>query len=101
MTYVGTGMICPHIVNISTLLGAVLSWGVMWPLIGNLKGEWFPTNLSESDMKGLNGYKATHSLSLSQLFALSMKHEYLEKYFNLGIGTLHGTSLYVLGMSFF
>ncbi|GFS44478.1 YELLOW STRIPE like 3 [Actinidia rufa] len=33
MTYVGTGMICPYIVNISTLLGAVLSWGVMWPLI--------------------------------------------------------------------
>ncbi|KAF7151753.1 hypothetical protein RHSIM_Rhsim02G0251700 [Rhododendron simsii] len=28
MTYVGTGMICPYIVNISTLLGAILSWGV-------------------------------------------------------------------------
>ncbi|XP_057510329.1 metal-nicotianamine transporter YSL1-like [Actinidia eriantha] len=64
MTYVGTGMICPHIVNISTLLGAVLSWGVMWPLIGNLKGEWFPTNLSKSDMKGLNGYKVFLSISL-------------------------------------
>ncbi|PSS11243.1 Metal-nicotianamine transporter like [Actinidia chinensis var. chinensis] len=64
MTYVGTGMICPYIVNISTLLGAVLSWGVMWPLIGNLKGEWFPTNLSESDMKGLNGYKVFLSISL-------------------------------------
>ncbi|XP_057511054.1 metal-nicotianamine transporter YSL1-like [Actinidia eriantha] len=64
MTYVGTGMLCPYIVNISTLLGAVLSWGVMWPLIGNLKGEWFPTNLSESDMKGLNGYKVFLSISL-------------------------------------
>ncbi|CAN4127137.1 unnamed protein product [Withania somnifera] len=42
LTYVGTGMICPHIVNISLLLGAIVSWGVMWPLIAKLKGEWFP-----------------------------------------------------------
>jgi hypothetical protein len=25
-----TGMICPHIVNWSMLLGAILSWGLMW-----------------------------------------------------------------------
>jgi hypothetical protein len=24
------GMICPHIVNWSMLLGAILSWGLMW-----------------------------------------------------------------------
>ncbi|THG12490.1 hypothetical protein TEA_022995 [Camellia sinensis var. sinensis] len=35
MTYVGTGMICSPIVNISTLLGAVISWGIMWPLMGD------------------------------------------------------------------
>lgn len=56
-TYVGAGMICSHLVNISLLLGAVLSWGIMWPLIKELKGEWFPENLSESSMKSLNGYK--------------------------------------------
>ncbi|CAN6228922.1 unnamed protein product, partial [Urochloa humidicola] len=28
-TYVGVGMICSHIVNISILLGAILSWGIM------------------------------------------------------------------------
>ncbi|KAJ6677405.1 OLIGOPEPTIDE TRANSPORTER YGL114W-RELATED [Salix viminalis] len=27
MTYIGAGMICSHIVNLSLLLGAVLSWG--------------------------------------------------------------------------
>ncbi|KAJ9706331.1 hypothetical protein PVL29_001716 [Vitis rotundifolia] len=64
MTYVGTGMICSHLVNLSLLLGAVLSWGLMWPLIGSLKGEWFPRNLSESSMKGLNGYKVFISVSL-------------------------------------
>jgi len=57
MTYLGTGMICPHKVNLSALLGAVLSWGIMWPVLGKLKGEWFPANLPETSMKSLNGYK--------------------------------------------
>ncbi|KAG5229502.1 metal-nicotianamine transporter YSL [Salix suchowensis] len=58
------GMICSHIVNLSLLLGAVLSWGVMWPLIGGLKGEWFPSTLPESSMKSLNGYKVFISIAL-------------------------------------
>ena len=56
-TYVGAGMICSHLVNLSLLLGAVLSWGIMWPLIRGLQGEWFPESLPESSMKSLNGYK--------------------------------------------
>ena len=51
-------MICSHLVNLSLLLGAVLSWGVMWPQIGDQKGKWFPSALPESSMKSLNGYKA-------------------------------------------
>lgn len=51
-------MIVSHLVNLSLLLGAVLSYGIMWPLINKLKGDWFPENLgSEADMKGLYGYK--------------------------------------------
>ncbi|KAM1613719.1 hypothetical protein PS2_002181 [Malus domestica] len=64
MTYIGAGMICSHLVNLSLLLGAILSWGVMWPLIRGLKGEWFPATLSESSMKSLNGYKVFISISL-------------------------------------
>ncbi|CAI9759328.1 unnamed protein product [Fraxinus pennsylvanica] len=64
MTYIGTGMICSHIVNLSLLLGAVLSYGIMWPLIRNLEGEWFPADLPESSMKSLNGYKVFISIAL-------------------------------------
>ncbi|KAJ6387285.1 hypothetical protein OIU78_017074 [Salix suchowensis] len=64
MTYIGAGMICSHLVNLSLLLGAVLSWGLMWPLIGGRKGEWFPSNLPESSMKSLNGYKVFISIAL-------------------------------------
>lgn len=60
MTYVGAGMICSHIVNVSLLIGAVLSWGVMWPLISEKKGDWYPQDIRESSMKSLNGYKVCH-----------------------------------------
>ncbi|KAG8374539.1 hypothetical protein BUALT_Bualt10G0005700 [Buddleja alternifolia] len=64
LTYVGTGMICSHIVNLSLLFGAVLSYGIMWPLIRNLKGDWFPAAIPESSMKSLNGYKVFISIAL-------------------------------------
>lgn len=57
-------MICSHLVNLSLLLGAVLSFGVMYPLVDRLKGHWFPDNLEESNMKGLYGYKVFLSIAL-------------------------------------
>lgn len=57
LTYVGAGMICPYLINASLLLGSILSWGVMWPLIAGLKGDWYPSDLPESSMRSLQGYK--------------------------------------------
>uniref|UniRef100_A0A1J3H6I2 Putative metal-nicotianamine transporter YSL8 n=1 Tax=Noccaea caerulescens TaxID=107243 RepID=A0A1J3H6I2_NOCCA len=56
-TYVGVGMICPYIINISLLLGGILSWGLMWPLIETRKGDWFPSDVDSSSMHGLQAYK--------------------------------------------
>uniref|UniRef100_A0ACD5V3Z8 Uncharacterized protein n=1 Tax=Avena sativa TaxID=4498 RepID=A0ACD5V3Z8_AVESA len=64
LTYVGAGMICSHLVNLSLLLGAILSWGVMWPLISDLKGDWYPSNIPESSMRSLQGYKAFICIAL-------------------------------------
>ncbi|KAL3630039.1 Metal-nicotianamine transporter ysl1 [Castilleja foliolosa] len=64
LTYVGTGMICPHIVNLSLIFGAIISYGIMWPLIRALKGEWFPADMPESSMKSLNGYRVFISIAL-------------------------------------
>ncbi|PON47723.1 Oligopeptide transporter [Parasponia andersonii] len=63
-TYVGVGMICPYIVNISVLLGGILSWGVMWPLIEKRKGDWFPADLKANSMHGLQGYKVFISIAM-------------------------------------
>ena len=50
-------MICPHIVDWSMLLGAVLAYGVMWPAIAREAGTWYPAGLKERDFSGLYGYK--------------------------------------------
>lgn len=52
-------MICPHIVNVSMMLGAILTWGFLWPYIDGKSGDWFPAGLREHDFKGLFGYKVT------------------------------------------
>ncbi|KAI5678307.1 hypothetical protein M9H77_09257 [Catharanthus roseus] len=56
-TYVGVGMICPYMVNVSLLLGAILSWGIMWPLIENQKGNWYSADLPGNSLHGIQGYK--------------------------------------------
>ncbi|KAM0034042.1 putative oligopeptide transporter, OPT superfamily [Helianthus debilis subsp. tardiflorus] len=56
-TYVGVGMICPYLINVSLLVGAILSWGVMWPLINEKKGAWYPADLPDSSLHGLQGYR--------------------------------------------
>ncbi|CAJ2628831.1 unnamed protein product [Trifolium pratense] len=63
-TYVGVGMICPYIINISLLIGGILSWGVMWPLIEDKKGDWYPSDLKQSSLHGLQGYKVFIAISM-------------------------------------
>ncbi|KAL3502237.1 hypothetical protein ACH5RR_036686 [Cinchona calisaya] len=56
-TYVGVGMICPYMVNVSLLLGAILSWGIMWPLIEAKKGTWYSAELPATSLHGIQGYR--------------------------------------------
>lgn len=63
-TYVGVGMICPHIVNCSVMLGAILSWGILWPFISSKAGDWYPDGLGSNDFKGLYGYKVFVAISV-------------------------------------
>eukprot|EP00250_Pteridium_aquilinum_P020071 c24689_g1_i2 orf=120-1628(+) len=64
LTYVGAGMICPHIVNFSLLLGGVFSWGILWPLISTRAGDWYPSDASGSNLQGLYGYKVFIAIAL-------------------------------------
>ncbi|EPS73705.1 hypothetical protein M569_01043 [Genlisea aurea] len=63
-TYVGVGMICPYLINVSLLVGAILSWGIMWPLIQNRKGDWYPATVSSSNLHGLQGYRVFIAIAM-------------------------------------
>ncbi|XVF13888.1 hypothetical protein REPUB_Repub09cG0008000 [Reevesia pubescens] len=63
-TYVGCGLICPHIVNCSVLLGAIISWGFLWPFVSVHAGDWYPSGLESNNFKGLYGYKVFISIAL-------------------------------------
>jgi hypothetical protein len=46
------------------MLGAVISWGILWPVILSKKGDWYPANTDSSSMQGLYGYKIFITLSI-------------------------------------
>ncbi|KDP43290.1 hypothetical protein JCGZ_24211 [Jatropha curcas] len=56
-TYVGVGMICPYMINVSLLVGAIISWGIMWPLIEAKKGDWYRADLPGNSLHGIQGYR--------------------------------------------
>ncbi|PRW60807.1 putative metal-nicotianamine transporter YSL6 [Chlorella sorokiniana] len=64
INYVGVGMLCPQIVTWSMMFGAIISWGIMWPLINNKAGDWYPEGLSSTDFRGLYGYKVFLSIAI-------------------------------------
>ncbi|MCO5577409.1 hypothetical protein L7F22_031241 [Adiantum nelumboides] len=65
MTYVGAGMICPHLINVSLLLGGILSWGLMWPLLEKKAGDWYPADaVTGSNLQGLYGYKVFVAIAI-------------------------------------
>uniref|UniRef100_A0A0D6QT26 Uncharacterized protein n=1 Tax=Araucaria cunninghamii TaxID=56994 RepID=A0A0D6QT26_ARACU len=64
LPYIGTGMICPLIVDCSVMFGAIISWGVMWPLIRKRAGDWYPVDVGTSNFKGLFGYQVFFSVAM-------------------------------------
>ena len=35
------------------MIGAVLSWGIAWPLLANREGDWYPAGLASHSFRGL------------------------------------------------
>ncbi|KAK7273712.1 hypothetical protein RIF29_14772 [Crotalaria pallida] len=63
-TYVGVGMICPYMINVSLLLGAIISWGILWPWIGHKKGIWYRADLPASSLYGIQGYRVFAAIAM-------------------------------------
>ncbi|XP_049366267.1 probable metal-nicotianamine transporter YSL7 [Solanum verrucosum] len=63
-TYVGVGMLCPYMVNISLLTGAIVSWAFMWPMIEAKKGYWYSAQLSATSLHGIQGYRVFIAIAM-------------------------------------
>ncbi|RZC85738.1 hypothetical protein C5167_026410 [Papaver somniferum] len=63
-TYVGVGMITPYSINLSMLLGSIVSWGLMWPLIELHEGKWYPANLPPNNLSGIQGYRVFIAIAM-------------------------------------
>lgn len=55
-SFVGLGMIVPHVVNFGLLFGAITSWGLLYPFLQSKRGQWYHTD-SRTSLSGMNGYK--------------------------------------------
>jgi uncharacterized oligopeptide transporter (OPT) family protein len=68
MTNVGIGMICPHMITVSIVIGTVLSWGVVVPFLNSKAGTWYDAN---NNLSGVGGYKVFIGVSMMLADALS------------------------------
>lgn len=57
-------MICPYMVNISLLVGAIFSWGILWPYIESKKGDWYSAKLSPGSLHGIQGYRVFLAIAM-------------------------------------
>jgi len=64
MPLLGVGLMAPTGVAWSMLVGAVISWGVLWPVIASKAGVWYPADLGAWDGRGLFGYQICLALGL-------------------------------------
>ena len=51
-------------VNYSMMVGAIISWGIAWPLLRNRAGDWYPANLA-NPANNFQGEFAYHVSALS------------------------------------
>ena len=57
-------MIVPQIVNVSMMCGAILAWGILWPIIDTKAGNWYAAGLKGDDVQGRYGYEIFLSLAV-------------------------------------
>ncbi|XP_061359805.1 probable metal-nicotianamine transporter YSL7 [Gastrolobium bilobum] len=63
-TYVGIGMISTFNANASLLIGAIISWGILWPWIDRKKGTWYSEDLPPNSLDGMQGYKVYIAIAM-------------------------------------
>ncbi|KAJ1277530.1 hypothetical protein BS78_04G011600 [Paspalum vaginatum] len=63
-TYTGVGMICPTLINISMLVGSIISSVFLFPYLESKKGVWYNASYNENSVMGTYGYKVLISIAM-------------------------------------
>ncbi|WVZ78171.1 hypothetical protein U9M48_025923 [Paspalum notatum var. saurae] len=63
-TYIGVGMICPTLINISMLVGSIISSVFLFPYLEFKKGVWYNASYNENSIMGTYGYKVLISIAM-------------------------------------
>ena len=74
LIYIGAGFITPLAVNISMMIGAILSWGIAWPLLENREGDWYPAGLASHSFEGLFACAYFYWPAPSKMLLSSVSH---------------------------
>eukprot|EP01134_Creolimax_fragrantissima_P005973 CFRG5973T1 len=64
LNYIGVGMLCPIVVSYSMMWGALLGWGILWPIVDGKSGVWYDESHVGNDMQGAFGYKVFIAIAL-------------------------------------
>ncbi|KAL6843721.1 hypothetical protein ACP4OV_026292 [Aristida adscensionis] len=64
MASVGVGMLSPYKITISMLVGSLVSWGLIWPIITINEGSWFPQGLGDLNLRGIQAYQVFMGISI-------------------------------------
>jgi hypothetical protein len=64
LPFVGLGILAPISVTWSMLVGGLISWGLLWPLLSHMEGQWFAARLEPWDIRGAYGYYLTVAMAL-------------------------------------
>ncbi|EEE55617.1 hypothetical protein OsJ_03951 [Oryza sativa Japonica Group] len=97
-TYVGIGMISPHLINVSMLFGSIISWGIMRPYIRSKRGIWYDADLQETNLKSFSGYKVFCPIAMIlgdgifQLVAISLRTIHTVRHHQVAAETLRSFS---------
>jgi hypothetical protein len=64
LPFVGLGILAPISVTWSMLVGGLISWGLLLPLLSQMEGKWFASRLEPWDIRGAYGYYLTVAMAL-------------------------------------
>jgi hypothetical protein len=74
LSLLGLGIIAPLSVAWSLVVGAVVSWGLLWPVLSTREGAWFPSGEARRAVCGMLGVHGNPAVYVVALYKEPVQH---------------------------